>query len=95
MAVSTISTPNAPINLGAISGSDRTQAVQNAWSALAVYGRAVIGSFNNSGTWMFLAYKYDNTNQNGMMIAQPYNSNYVFSLQVVNGTKTVRPLALA
>lgn len=62
------------------------QACGAAWDNLAVTDKPVTGRFSNNGYVMFLAYKYGG-GMNGMMMAMKYNSNSLYTLIVVSGTK--------
>ena len=61
--------------------------IQQAWDAIPVYDRTVIGRFFSSGAWMFIAYKYSGS-EYGMMLAGRYNGLLQY-MYVVSGTKYV------
>lgn len=82
------------VSLGTITASSNMDAVIAAFNALQVTEHTCIGTFNRSGMWMFMAYKYTG-GQYGMMIAVQYYPNITtrLILQRNNGVDTVNAIS--
>ena len=93
MAEGTIAKTYNPLYLGSITASSLEDAMSKAFDAIPLDSVVAIGTYNYNGAWMFLAYKYGN-GLYGSMIAMTFNSNYVRSMIVNNGSKTIKALAL-
>lgn len=61
------------------------------WDAISA-NVTVTGTFNNNGRSMFMAFKYGNSNNYGMMISMKYSTSTLFLMTVNNGTKTVKAI---
>lgn len=92
LATNIIKKELANVNLSSISGSSVKEALTNAFNSLPLVSNTIIGHFNWSGEWMFMAYKYSG-GQYGMMLAICY-SQYVSSyiLNRDGGSDTYRRL---
>ena len=80
------------IIMDAITATSISGAIGAVWDAINIRGHVVTGTFQYSGRYMFIAYKYP-SNPYGMMIVQKYSQNDVYTLSVDNGTKVVKKLA--
>ena len=80
------------IQLGSISGSNAKERIINAFNAMPANDTPVTGSFSASGLWMFNGLKYGGGDY-GFMVAEFFNSQGIFVLNVNNGVKTVRYIA--
>ena len=68
------------LNLGEVAS------IESAWDAISVYDKTVTGWFGLQGKWLFIAYKY-NDSQYGMMLCRHYNEYEIYSLHVTEGVK--------
>ena len=78
----------ADMSVPPISGS-AADAAGTVFDNLAITDRVVNGRYNNSGIWMFMAYKYSGDVAYGTLIAFRFDG-YALFLSVNNGTKTTK-----
>ncbi len=76
------------LDLGDISSTNANTVIGDAWDAINVYNKTVVGRFAYYGTYWFIGYKYSGS-QYGIMIAQPYHTPNMWTLSVNNYTKTI------
>ena len=78
------------VELGAMPASSDADAIGKAWDAISSYYQPVFGQYQYKGQWMFMAFKYSDS-QYGMMIAMHYGGT-VLKMHIIDGEKSVKTI---
>ena len=81
------------LELGTISGSNQSNALENAFDAISAFDAVVVGTYSYGGIWTFIGYKYSGGQRGYMQAFDTLGSNRY--LTVTNNVKTVKQIQVA